>query len=152
MFGQTLHVLDSYSSEGQKSRSLQVLKPRCQQGCFLLEKVKVKFAQLCPALCDAMDYTVHRILQARILEVGSLSLLQGIFPTQGLNPGLLHCRQILYQLSSWRPQGKTRSLPLPHLEAVGIPQLLAASLQYLLPRSQSLVLLCCQISLSQRCL
>ena len=31
--------------------------------------------------------------------VGSLSLLQGIFPTQGLNPGLLHCRQILYQLS-----------------------------------------------------
>ena len=31
--------------------------------------------------------------------VGSLSLLQGIFPTQGLNPGLLNCRQILYQLS-----------------------------------------------------
>ena len=31
--------------------------------------------------------------------VGSLSLLQGIFPMQGLNPGLPHCRQILYQLS-----------------------------------------------------
>ena len=31
--------------------------------------------------------------------VGSLSLLQGIFPTQGLNLGLPHCRQILYQLS-----------------------------------------------------
>ena len=31
--------------------------------------------------------------------VGSLSLLQGIFPTQGSNPGLLHCRQILNQLS-----------------------------------------------------
>ena len=31
--------------------------------------------------------------------VGSLSLLQGIFPTQGLNPGLLHCRRILYHLS-----------------------------------------------------
>ena len=31
--------------------------------------------------------------------VGSLSLLQGIFPTQELNQGLLHCRQILYQLS-----------------------------------------------------
>jgi len=31
--------------------------------------------------------------------VGKLSLLQGIFPTQGLNPGLLHCRQIFYQLS-----------------------------------------------------
>ena len=31
--------------------------------------------------------------------VGSLSLLQEIFPTQGLNPGLSQCRQILYQLS-----------------------------------------------------
>ena len=41
--------------------------------------------------------------------VGSLSLLQGIFPTQGLNPGLLHCRWILYQLRhkgslSWKPK------------------------------------------------
>ena len=31
--------------------------------------------------------------------VGSRSLLPGIIPTQGLNPGLLHCRRILYQLS-----------------------------------------------------
>ena len=31
--------------------------------------------------------------------VGSLSLLQGIFPTQAVNPGLPHCRQILNQLS-----------------------------------------------------
>ena len=31
--------------------------------------------------------------------MGSLSLLQGMFPTQGSNPGLHHCRQILYQLS-----------------------------------------------------
>ena len=31
--------------------------------------------------------------------VGSLSLFQGIFPTQGSNPGLPHCRQILYHLS-----------------------------------------------------
>ena len=33
------------------------------------------------------------------IGVGSRSLLQRIFPTQGWNPGLLHCRQILYQLS-----------------------------------------------------
>ena len=32
-------------------------------------------------------------------EMGSLSLLKQIFPTQGSNWGLLHCRQILYQLS-----------------------------------------------------
>ena len=31
--------------------------------------------------------------------VGSLSLLQGIFPIQGLHPGLPHCTRILYQLS-----------------------------------------------------
>ena len=31
--------------------------------------------------------------------VGSHSLLQGIFPTQGSNPGFPHCRQILHQLS-----------------------------------------------------
>ena len=30
---------------------------------------------------------------------GGLYLLQGIFPIQGSNPGLLHCRQILYQMS-----------------------------------------------------
>ena len=39
--------------------------------------------------------------------MGSLSLLQAIFPTQGLNPGLLHCRRILYQLSH---KGSTKIL------------------------------------------
>ena len=39
--------------------------------------------------------------------VGSLSLLQGIFPTQELNPGLLYCRRILYQL---RHKGSPRIL------------------------------------------
>ena len=34
--------------------------------------------------------------------VGSLSLFQGIFPTQESNPGLLHCRRVLYQLSHQR--------------------------------------------------
>ena len=34
--------------------------------------------------------------------VGSLSFLQGIFPTQGSNPGLMHCRRILYQLNHKR--------------------------------------------------
>ena len=31
-------------------------------------KVKVKFPQSCPTLCDPMDYTVHGILQATLLE------------------------------------------------------------------------------------
>ena len=53
--------------------------------------------QSCPTLCDPMDYSlpgssVHRILQARILE-GFQSFLQGIFPIQGSNSGRVHCRQ-----------------------------------------------------------
>ena len=36
--------------------------------------------------------------------VGSLSLLQGIFPNQGSNPGLLHCSRILYKLSHRGPE------------------------------------------------
>ena len=49
--------------------------------------------QSCPTLCDLMDSSppassVHEILQARILEVGSHSLLQGIFLTDpGIEPG-----------------------------------------------------------------
>ena len=48
--------------------------------------------------------------------VGSLSLLQGIFPIQGLNPGLLHC--ILYQVGHKRSPGRCYSwLPRqPRLE------------------------------------
>ena len=42
--------------------------------------------------------------------VGSLSLLQGIFPTQESNWGLLHCRRILYQL---RHQGAHAEPPEP---------------------------------------
>ena len=52
----------------------------------------MKVAQSCLTLCDPMDYTVHGILLARILEWVAFSLLQGIFPTQGSNRGLPHCR------------------------------------------------------------
>ena len=71
----------------------------------MLQLFKVLATQLCPALCDLMDCSppgssVHGILQEIILEwVGCHSLLQGIFPTQGWNLGLPHCRQILHHLS-----------------------------------------------------
>ena len=61
-------------------------------------EVKVKVAQLCLTFYDPIDYTVHGILQARILEWVA-SILHRIFPTQGSNLDLPHCRQILYQLS-----------------------------------------------------
>ena len=60
----------------------------------------MKVAQSCLTLCDPMDYTAHGMNSpGQNTEVGSLSLLQGIFPTQKSNPGLPHCRQILYLLS-----------------------------------------------------
>ena len=53
---------------------------------------------------DSLRHIVHRLYSpwnspGQNTGVGSLSLLQGIFPTLGSNPGLLHCRGILYQLS-----------------------------------------------------
>ena len=49
--------------------------------------------------CDAMNSTVYSSWNSsgQNAGVGSLSLLQGIFPTQESNWGLLHCRRILYQ-------------------------------------------------------
>ena len=58
-------------------------------------------AQSCPNLFDPMDPTGSSVHENSLgnTAVGCHSLLQGIFPTRGLNPGLLHCRQILYALS-----------------------------------------------------
>jgi len=44
-----------------------------------------------------MNYTVHRILQARVLEWEALSFSRG--SSQPKDPGLPHCGQVLYQLS-----------------------------------------------------
>ena len=65
---------------------------------------KVKVAHSCLTLCDSIDYIVHGILQARILEWVAFPFSRGIFLTQGLNPGLSHCRQILYQLNQREDQ------------------------------------------------
>ena len=51
--------------------------------------------------------SVHRDSPGKILGVGYHALLQGIFPIQGSNPGVLHCRWILYHLSH---QGNPRIL------------------------------------------
>ena len=45
--------------------------------------------------------------------MGGLSLLQGIFPIQGSNPGFLHCRRILYQLSHQGSQDYWSGWPIP---------------------------------------
>ena len=67
-------------------------------------------AQLCPTLGDPMDSSlpgssVHWDSPGKNTGVGSHFLPQGIFLTQEQNMGLMHCRQILYQLSyQGRPQ------------------------------------------------
>ena len=63
-----------------------------------------KSLRSCPTLCGPRGLQPARLLcprdfPGRNTGVGSLSLLQGIFPTQGSNPGLLHHRRILYRLS-----------------------------------------------------
>ena len=60
--------------------------------------------QSCPTLCDPMNCSlpgssVHGDSPGKNIGVSCRALLQGVFPTQGSNPDLLHCRQILYQLS-----------------------------------------------------
>ena len=60
--------------------------------------------QSCPTLWDPMDCSplgssVHGDSPGKNTRVGFHALLQGIFTTQGLNPGFPHCRRILYCLS-----------------------------------------------------
>ena len=69
-------------------------------------------AQSYPTLCNLTDCSppgssVHGDSPGKNTGMGCQALLQGIFPTQGLNPTLPHCRQILYSLSH---QGSPRML------------------------------------------
>ena len=55
---------------------------------------------LCDAIgCSPPGSSVHGDSPSKNTGVGCHALLQGIFLTQGLNPGLPHCRQMLYRLS-----------------------------------------------------
>ena len=59
---------------------------------------EVKVTRSCLTLSNPMEYSPWNSL-GQNTGVSNLSLLQGTFPTQGLNPGFPHCRQIFYQLS-----------------------------------------------------
>ena len=63
--------------------------------------------QSCPTLCDPMDHSppgssVHGDSPGKNTGVGCYALLQGIFPTQGSNPGLQHCGWILFTVWATR--------------------------------------------------
>ena len=66
-----------------------------------------KSLQSCSTLCDSPRLLCPWNSPGKNTGVGCHALLQGIFLTQGLNPGFLHCRQILYHLSH---QGSPRIL------------------------------------------
>ena len=55
--------------------------------------------------CSLPGSSVHGDSPGKNSGVGCHDLLQGIFPTQGSYPGLLHCRQILYHRSLQEAQG-----------------------------------------------
>ena len=71
------------------------------QSSALCITVCVLVAQSCPTVCNPMDEKHAKLpcswtSPGKNTGVGCHSLLQGIFPTQGSNLGLQHCRQILY--------------------------------------------------------
>ena len=90
-----------FSLNGQKKKwtyEAELGKKKKKEHCLC-----VLVAKSCPTLCDPMDYSppgeCPQDNPGKNTGVGCHSLLQEIFPTQGSNLGLLHCRQILYRLS-----------------------------------------------------
>ena len=72
--------------------------------------------------------------------MGNLSLLQGIFPTQGSNPGLPHCRQILYQLShKGSPESFSSVQSLSHVQLFVTPWTAACQASLSITNSRSLL-------------
>ena len=61
--------------------------------------MNMKWKSLSHVWLFATPWIVHENSPGQNTGVGSLSLLQGFFPTQGLQPGLPYCWRILYQLS-----------------------------------------------------
>ena len=75
--------------------------------------VKVKVAQSCPTLCDPMNYIVHGILQARILEWVAFPFSRGSSQPRDQTQVSPHCSQILYQLRHKRNPGILEPIPSP---------------------------------------
>ena len=113
-------VLPCPSREDLPSTGIEPRSPVLQADCLPIElKGKPQYiynssrqseavlclvAQLSLILCNPMDCSppgssVHGDSPGKNTGVGCHALCQGIFPTQGSSPGLLHCRWILYHLS-----------------------------------------------------
>ena len=102
-------------------------------------------SQLCLTLWDPMDCSppgssVHGDSPGKNIGVSYYSLLPGDFPTQGSNPGLPNCRQILYNLSHRsQHRGKQNNWRVQRIHAIlfGHPDLLCLKTNLLLKISIS---------------
>jgi len=100
------------SFQAELSSVLDMLSMRCIS--HTKKESESEVAQSCPTLCDPMECT--RLLHpwdfpGKSTGVGCHFLLQGIFLTQGSNPGLPDCRQMFYHLShqgSHIPRGNVK--------------------------------------------
>ena len=106
--GSFIHLPKDWLNDCYVARAVPATRsPTISKMCLLLSQNSVsyirsgvKVAQSCLILSTPKDYTYSPWNSpGQNPGVGSLSLLQGICPTQGLNPSLLHYRRILYQLS-----------------------------------------------------
>ena len=90
----------------QMSNTSCLIQPASWPSTWLSDyEIEVKWSESHTVVSDSLwSHGLYSLWNSpgKNTGVGSLSLLQGIFPTQGLNPGLLHCGQILYQLSHKR--------------------------------------------------
>ena len=117
-YGLSVQLSHSVVSNSLRPHELQHTRPPCpsptpgvhpdshpsSQWCHPAISSSVVPFSSCPQFLPAsesfpmtMDYTVHEILQARILEWVAFPFSKGI-PNPGIKPGLPHCRQIFYQL------------------------------------------------------
>ena len=95
---------DEQARQQREARTSQIRITKSVQRSKKARSLRVKVAQSCLTLWPHGLYSPWNS-PGQNTRVGSLTLLQGIFPTQGSNTGLLHCRRILYQLShngTWR--------------------------------------------------
>ena len=109
-------LADGFLTTGPKGSPMCIFKQLLSGGISLSSmKVKVSVTQACLTLCDLMDHnlpgsSVHGIIQEESWSRLPFPPLGDVPPTLGSNPGLLHCRWILYCLSH---QGSPKALCFP---------------------------------------
>ena len=118
--------------------------PQQLQACSAVREagrisVSAQSLQSRPTLWDPMDYSppgssVHRILQARILQWVAMPSSRGIFPTQGSNLCLLYCRILYHWATRGESEGRVFTRTLPRVWHHAKPSACAKSLTHSHPR------------------